>query len=145
MTPASEERDLNDSVKPLEWRYSRMDLWLEASYSEVKRDVERSIWHTDLLSVCLRGGTLLVMIKERGGVVFASVVVVVVAVVGCVDCRLSSVAGRSRRRRSFRSRGLVVDPRVSRVRPDLLQPPLFSYLAFSHHLPPLKTWPNGAP
>jgi len=112
-----------------------------------ERDEERSIWHTDLLFVCLRGGTLLVMIKERRGVVFASVVVLVVAVVGCVNCRWSLVAGRRRRRRSFRSRGrgLVVYPRVSRVRPDLGRPPLFSYLVFSHHLLPLETWLNGTP
>jgi len=44
---------------------------------------------TDRLFVCLRGGTLLVVIKERGGVVFA--LVVVVAGVDCANCRLSSV------------------------------------------------------
>ena len=51
------------------------------------------------------------MIRERGGVVFASVVVVVVAVV-CVNFRLSFVV--CRRRRSFRSQGPVDYPRVSR-------------------------------
>ena len=66
LIPASEARDLNDSAKPLEWRYSRIDLWLKAACSEVKRDEQRSIWRTDLLFVCLRGGTLLVMIKEGG-------------------------------------------------------------------------------
>jgi len=48
----------------------------------------RLIWRTDLPFVCVRGGTLLVVIKGRGGVVFALVVVVGV---GCVNCRLSSV------------------------------------------------------
>jgi hypothetical protein len=44
---------------------------------------------TDRLFVCLRGGTLLALIKERRGVVFAFVVVV--AGVDYVSCRLSSV------------------------------------------------------
>ena len=41
--PVSEARDLNDSAKPLEWRYSRIDLWLEAVRSETKRNEQRVI------------------------------------------------------------------------------------------------------
>jgi len=44
---------------------------------------------TDRLFVCLTGGTLLALIKEREDVVFAFVVVV--AGVDCVNYRLSSV------------------------------------------------------
>ena len=90
LIPVSEARDLKDSAKPLEWRYSRIDLWLEAVYSEMEGDGQWLVLRTDLLFVCLRGGTLLVATKERGGVVFALAVVVAVAVVGCVSRRLSS-------------------------------------------------------
>jgi len=69
-----------------------MDLWLEAASSESKINEQRLIWRTDLLFVCVRGGTLLVAIKGRGGVVvFALVAVAVVVGVVCVNCRLSSV------------------------------------------------------
>ena len=44
---------------------------------------------TDRLFVCLRGGTLLGLIKEREDVVFAFVVVV--AGVDCVNCCFPSV------------------------------------------------------
>lgn len=80
LIPVSEARDLNDSAKPLEWRYSRIDLWLEAACSEAKRGEQRLIWPTDLLFVCLRGETLLVVIKGEA----------------------SSLLGRRRRRRRCR-------------------------------------------
>lgn len=66
-----------------------MDLWLEASCSETEGDERQWIWRTDPPFVCLRGETLLASIKEREAVVF--VFAVVVAGVGCVSGRLSSV------------------------------------------------------
>jgi hypothetical protein len=138
LIPVSEARDLKDSAKPLEWRYSRIDLWLEAVYSETEGDGQWLVLRTDLLFVCLRGGTLLVATKERGGVVFALAVVAVVAVVGCVSRRLSSGVVVVR----FGLEVLQSNPHVYRENtPDLRRPPLLSHLAFSHHLSPLKIWP----